>query len=187
MRLTQRSFLILVFHASHLPIQRHLCRSRSVLPPCQHGKKVEVLDRMRPLFYSKKICLAPICVNLRRCALSLHWMICAPLWIRRSQLPKMNKRATHTFFGVCSTVYALLCIPTVYALRRLPASEVRAWSGPDLSIATGRAFTLKQHATTIWSRRTRHSPFSGGRLAADEGRPIYRQVPPFQFVLEYIY
>ncbi|CAM9399588.1 unnamed protein product [Pylaiella littoralis] len=44
---------------------------------------------------------------------------------RRKRLaqPKKSTGRPYTFWGICSMLYALLALPTVYALRRLPAAD----------------------------------------------------------------
>lgn len=44
---------------------------------------------------------------------------------RLAQPKKKNAGPPYTFWGICSMLYAFLALPTVYALRRLPAAEVR--------------------------------------------------------------
>ncbi|CAN0003933.1 unnamed protein product, partial [Ectocarpus sp. 13 AM-2016] len=42
---------------------------------------------------------------------------------RLAQPKKQNAGPPYTFWGICSMLYAFLALPTVYALRRLPAAE----------------------------------------------------------------
>ncbi|CAN0395141.1 unnamed protein product [Ectocarpus sp. 8 AP-2014] len=42
---------------------------------------------------------------------------------RLAQPKKKNAGPPYTFWGICSMLYAFLALPTVYALRRLPAAE----------------------------------------------------------------
>ncbi|CAB1106154.1 unnamed protein product [Ectocarpus sp. CCAP 1310/34] len=42
---------------------------------------------------------------------------------RPTQPKKQNAGPPYTFWGICSMLYAFLALPTVYALRRLPAAE----------------------------------------------------------------
>ena len=76
---------------------------------------------------------APRCVTSRRYSFegfgfvipSLSPPVLCSSTNRRLAQPKKNGGPPYTFWGIVSMLYALLALPTVYALRRLPAAEVR--------------------------------------------------------------